>query len=44
MTHFYLALNHLLAGGFEAALAATRRATDVGHEIAIRVCRAMWRG
>jgi tetratricopeptide (TPR) repeat protein len=33
MTHFYLALNHLLAGGFEAALAAARRADDVGREI-----------
>lgn len=33
MAHFYLALNHLLAGGFEAALAAARRADDVGQEI-----------
>jgi DNA-binding winged helix-turn-helix (wHTH) protein/tetratricopeptide (TPR) repeat protein len=33
MTHFYLALNHLLAGAFEAALASARRADDVGREI-----------
>jgi tetratricopeptide (TPR) repeat protein len=33
MTHFYLALNHVLAGGFEAALAAARRADEVGQEI-----------
>jgi tetratricopeptide (TPR) repeat protein len=33
MAHFYLALNHVLAGGFVAALAAARCADDVGREI-----------
>ena len=33
MTHFYLALNHLLAGAFEFALAAARCADEVGQEI-----------
>jgi tetratricopeptide (TPR) repeat protein len=33
MAHFYLAMNHLLAGGFEAALAAAQRADEVGQEI-----------
>ena len=33
MTHFYLAMNHLLTGRFEAALEETARADAVGKEI-----------
>jgi len=33
MTHFYLALNHILRGDFERALAESARAEDVGKDI-----------
>ena len=33
MAHFYVAMNHLLAGNFESALAAAERADSVGKEI-----------
>jgi DNA-binding winged helix-turn-helix (wHTH) protein/tetratricopeptide (TPR) repeat protein len=33
MAHFYVALNHLLAGDFDAALVATSRADAAGREI-----------
>jgi tetratricopeptide (TPR) repeat protein len=33
MTHFYLAMNHLVQGDFEAALAEANRADAVGKEI-----------
>jgi DNA-binding winged helix-turn-helix (wHTH) protein/tetratricopeptide (TPR) repeat protein len=33
MAHFYLAMNHLLIGRFEAALQEAARADDVGREI-----------
>ena len=33
MTHFYLAMNHLVQGDFEAALAEANRADDIGKEI-----------
>ena len=33
MAHFYLAMNHVLAGDFGAALAAARRADDIGQEM-----------
>jgi tetratricopeptide (TPR) repeat protein len=33
MTHFYLAMNHLVRGDFEAALAEANRADAVGKEI-----------
>ncbi len=33
MTHFYLAMNHLVQGDFEAALAEANNADDVGKEI-----------
>ena len=34
MAHIYLAMNHVLAGDFDAALAAGRCADDVGREMA----------
>ena len=33
MTHFYLAMNHLLTGRFDAALGEAARADEVGREI-----------
>jgi DNA-binding winged helix-turn-helix (wHTH) protein/tetratricopeptide (TPR) repeat protein len=33
MAHFYIAMNHLLTGDFESALAAAARADEVGREI-----------
>lgn len=33
MAHIYLAMNHVLAGDFDSALAAGRRADDVGQEM-----------
>ena len=33
MTHFYLAMNHLLTGHFDAALEEAARADSVGKEI-----------
>jgi tetratricopeptide (TPR) repeat protein len=33
MTHFYLAMNHLVQGDFEAALAEANRADAIGQEI-----------
>jgi serine/threonine protein kinase/class 3 adenylate cyclase/tetratricopeptide (TPR) repeat protein len=33
MTHFYLAMNHVLTGRFEAALDEAARADDIGKEI-----------
>jgi len=36
MAHFYLAINHLLAGDFERALG---EATRANHEVAVAACR-----
>lgn len=33
MAHFYLAMNHVLAGDFDAARAAARRVDDIGQEM-----------